>query len=329
VVNQFTQALDDLYTTTWQKRLPGVFDNIFTAAPFWFWLKDKGKLRPVRGGRFLETNLEYGQNSTVQWIARGGTVAMNDFKFLTVAQYQWRYLVANILRFGVDEQQNSGDSRIIDWVNAKLNNTEESLTSTLETTLAAGSGAATLPAASIDGLQFLVPDFGNVASSSFNAGGIDPSVYTWWQNQAIDMTGLSFAVNGVDKMRHLLNLCMNNRRMDAPDIILSDMSSYELYEATVIPAYRTSNNRLADMGFDNQSYKRIPMVWSPALSQRMYFLNTRFIEFVYDPGYFFDMTEWKAIPNQVNDRAAQVELACSFMTNRRRVLGVLSTIDTP
>jgi hypothetical protein len=329
VVNQFTQALDDLYTTTWQKRLPGVFDNIFTAAPFWFWLKDKGKLRPVRGGRFLETNLEYGQNSTVQWIARGGTVAMNDFKFLTVAQYQWRYLVANILRFGVDEQQNSGDSRIIDWVNAKLNNTEESLTSTLETTLAAGSGAATLPAASIDGLQFLVPDFGNVASSSFNAGGIDPSVYTWWQNQAIDMTGLSFAVNGVDKMRHLLNLCMNNRRMDAPDIILSDMNSYELYEATVIPAYRTSNNRLADMGFDNQSYKRIPMVWSPALSQRMYFLNTRFIEFVYDPGYFFDMTEWKAIPNQVNDRAAQVELACSFMTNRRRVLGVLSTIDTP
>lgn len=329
MVNQFTQALDDLYTTTWQKRLPGVFDNIFTAAPFWFWLKDKGKLRPVRGGRFLETNLEYGQNTTVQWIARGGTVAMNDFKFLTVAQYQWRYLVANILRFGVDEQQNSGDSRIIDWVNAKLNNTEESLTSTLESTLAAGSGAATLPAASIDGLQFLIPDFGNVASSSYNAGGIDPSVYTWWQNQAIDMTGLSFAVNGIDKMRHLLNLCMNNRRMDAPDIILSDMNSYELYEATVIPAYRVSNNRLADMGFDNQSYKRIPMVWSPALTARMYFLNTRFIEFVYDPGYFFDMTEWKAIPNQVNDRAAQVELACSFMTNRRRVLGVLSTIDTP
>jgi len=329
VANQFTQALDDLYTTTWQKRLPGVFDNIFTAAPFWFWMKDKGKLRPVRGGRFLETNLEYGQNTTVQWIARGGTVAMNDFKFLTVAQYQWRYLVANILRFGVDEQQNSGDSRIIDWVNAKLNNTEESLTSTLESTLAAGSGAATLPAASIDGLQFLVPDFANIASSSFNAGGIDPSVYTWWQNQAIDMTGLSFAVNGIDRMRHLLNLCMNNRRMDAPDIILSDMNSYELYEATVSAAYRVSNNRLADMGFDNQSYKRIPMVWSPAITERMYFLNTRFIEFVYDPGYFFDMTEWKAIPNQVNDRAAQVELACSFMTNRRRVLGVLSTIDTP
>lgn len=329
MANQFTQALDDLYTTTWQKRLPGVFDNVFSAAPLWFWLKDKGKLKPVRGGRFIETNLEYEQNSTVQWIGRGGTVAMNDFKFLTVAQYQWRYLVANVLRFGIDEQQNSGDSKIIDWVNAKLNNTENALISTLETQLAAGSGAAVLPAPAIDGLQFLVPDSGNVASASFNAGGIDPSVYTWWQNQAIDMTGLSFAVNGVNKMRHLLNLCMNNRRMDAPDIICSDMASYEMYEDTVLPMLRITNNRLADAGFQNQTFKQIPMVWSPAISERMYFLNTRFIDFVYDPGYFFDMTEWKSIPNQVNDRAAQIELACCLMTNRRRVLGVLSTIDTP
>jgi hypothetical protein len=328
MANQFTQALDDLYTTTWQKRLPGVFDNIFTAAPFWFWMKDKGKLKPVRGGRFLETNLEYGQNTTVQWISRGGTVQMNDFSFLTVAQYQWAYLVANILRFGVDEQQNSGDAKIIDWVNAKLNNTEESLISTLETALSGANGASVTPQ-SISGLQFLVPDYANVASSSYNAGGIDPSVYTWWQNQAIDMTGLSFAVNGIANMRHLLNLCMNNRRMDAPDIILSDMSSYEYYEDAVLPMLRITNTRLADAGFENQTFKKIPMVWSPALTARMYFLNTRFIEFVYDPGYFFDMTEWKAIPNQVNDRAAQVELACSFMTNRRRVLGVLSTINTP
>ncbi len=328
MVNSFTQALDDLYTTTWQKRLPGVFDNIFTAAPFWFWLKDKGKLKPVRGGRFLETNLEYAQNTTVQWISRGGTVAMNDFKFLTVAQYQWRYLVANILRFGIDEQQNSGDARIIDWVNAKLNNTEEALISTLETSLAGSVGSTAVPP-QIDGLQFLVPDFANVASASYDAGGISPATYTWWQNQAIDMTGLSFAVNGIAKMRHLLNLCMNNRRMDAPDIILSDMTSYEYYEDAVLPMLRINNNKLADAGFENQTFKRIPMVWSPAITGRMYFLNTNFIEFVYDPAYFFDMTEWKAIPNQVNDRAAQVELACSFMTNRRRVLGVLSTINTP
>ena len=329
MANQLTQALDDLYTTTWQKRLPGVFDNVFASAPFWFWMRDKGKLKPVRGGKNIETNLEYAQNTTVQWIGRGGTVAMNDFKFLTVGIYQWRYLVANVLRFWTEEQQNSGDAKIIDWVQSKLNNTEEALISTLETQLAAGSGAANLPAPAIDGLQFLVPDFANIASASYNAGGIDPSVYTWWQNQAIDMTGLSFAVNGISNMRHLLNNCMNNRRQDAPDIILSDQNSYEYYEDAVQPMLRINNTKLADAGFDNQTFKRIPMVWSPSITARMYFLNTRFIEFVYDPSAFFEMTEWKSIPNQVDDRAAQVKLACTMMTNRRRVLGVMSTINTP
>jgi hypothetical protein len=323
--NSITVALDDLYTTTWQKRLPGVSDNIFQAAPFWFWLKDKGKIRPERGGRNIEVNLAYAANNTVQWLTRGGTVSLNDYKFLTVGIYQWRQLVANVMRFGVDDQQNSGSERILDWVNQKLDNTEDSLVTELETRLAAGAGAA---ANAIDGLQFLVPDSGNVASASYNAGGIDPSVYTWWQNQAISMTGISFATQGISKMRHLLNLCMNNRKSDAPDIILSDMNSYELYEDTVLPQLRFTNNKLADAGFDNQTYKRIPMVWSPSLSQRMYFLNTRFIEFVYDPAYYFDMTEWKAIPQQVNDRAAQITTFCTFLTTRRRVLGVLNTIDT-
>jgi hypothetical protein len=322
----FTQALDDLYTTTWQKRLPGVFDNIFQSAAFWYWLKDKGKIRPMRGGRFLEVNLQYGKNTTTQWITRGGTVAMNDFKFLTVGQYNWRYLVANILRFWIDEQQNSSDSKIVDWVNAKLDNTEEALVDNLETALTGGAGSATNQ---IDGLQFLVPDAANVASASFNAGGIDPSIYTWWQNQAITMAGLSFAINGIANMRHLLNLCMNNRRMDAPDIILSDMLSYEYYEDAVLPMLRIGNTKLADAGFENQTFKRIPMVWTPAITARMYFLNTRFIEFIYDPSAFFDMTDWKPIPDQVDDRAAQVKLACSFVTSRRRVLGVLDTINTP
>lgn len=326
MVNSITLALDDLYTSTWQKRLPGVADNIFASVPFWYWMRDKGKIEPQRGGRIIEYNLAYAQNTTVQWLTRGGTVAMNDYKFLTVGQDNWRQLVANVLRFGVDDQENSGSERILDWVNQKLDNSQESLESTLETALTGGNGASSN---SINGLQFLVPDAANVASSSYNAGGIDPSVYTWWQNQAITMNNLSFAVNGVNKMRHLLNLCMNNRKMDKPDIILSDMTSYEYYEDTVLDHYRTSNNELADAGFQNQTYKRIPMVWSPSITARMYFLNTRFLKFIYDPAFFFDMTEWKPIPQQVNDRAAQINLFCCLLTNRRRVQGVLDTINTP
>lgn len=320
-----TEVLDDLYTTTWQNRRPGIADNIFAATPFWWYLKEKGKIEGTRGGKWLEYALMYGKNTTVQWITKGGAVQMNDFKFLTDAIYNWRYLVANVLRYGVDEQMNSGSNKIYSWVNEKLDNTELSLVDNLETALAGGSGAATNQ---IDGLQFLVPDAANVASASFAAGGIDPSVYTWWQNQAINMTGKSFSVFGIANMRHLLNLCMNNNRMDAPDIIVSDMNSYEYYEDTALPQLRFEDKAMADMGFTSQSYKKIPMVWTPVISNRMYFLNTRFLKFTYDTAYFFDMTNWKDIPNQVNDKAAQIVTACAFQTNRRRVLGVIDGIDT-
>lgn len=323
-VPSITQALDDLYTTTWQNRQEGVADNVFNATPFWFWLKDKGKLVPQRGGRTIEENLEYASNSTVQWIARGGTVDMSDFKFLTVAIYQWRYLAVNILRFWVDEQQNSGKNVILNWVKQKLDNSEQSLVEQLETNLAAGSGSAAM---AIDGLQYLVPDV--PSQSGNNAGGIDPSIYTWWQNQMTDMTGLSFAVYGVSKMRTLLNNCMQNRRMDAPDIIVSDQTTYEYYEDNSLNYLRTPNTKLADLGFANQTFKGIPMVWSPQISGRLYMLNTRYLKFIYDPAVFFDMTEWKPIPAQGNDRAAQILSACAFTTNRRRVHGVMKNITTP
>lgn len=323
-VPSITVALDDLYTTTWQNRQEGVGDNIFDATPFWFWMKDKGKLVPQRGGRIIEENLEYAQNSTVAWLARGGTVAMNDFKFLTVGQFNWRYLAVNVLRFWVDDQQNSGKNVILNWVKQKLDNSEQALVETLETQLAAGSGSATN---AIDGLQWLVAD--DPTSSSNTVGGIDPSVYTWWRNQTYNFTSKSFAVYGVAQMRTTLNNCMQNRRMDAPDIILSDQSTYEYYEDTALNYLRTPNTKLADLGFANQTFKGIPMVWSPAVTGRMYFLNTRFLKFTYDPQVFFDMTEWKPIPAQGNDRAAQILTACSFTTNRRRTQGVIYNINTP
>jgi hypothetical protein len=52
------------------------------------------------------------------------------------------------------------------------------------------------------------------------------------------------------------------------------------------------------------------------------------LKFKYDPQMNFDMTSWKEIPDQVNDRAAQIVLAGNLTTGRRRVHGVIHTIDT-
>lgn len=348
-INTITQFLDNLYTTTWQNRMEGVADNVFNATPFWFWLKDKGKLKAQRGGRFIEENLEYASNNNIAWLDKGSTVTLNDYEFLTIAQYQWRYLSASIVRFGTDDQKNVGKAKILSLVNSKLDNTEQSLITEFETRLVGGSGAitantTTAQAAAFDGLTCLVAN--DPAGSTFGGngvavGGIDSSTsngqYGWWRNQTINMTGVSFATSGVAKMRLMLNNCMNNRREDRPDILLSDQRTYENYEGSVLTYYRTMNRKLADVGFENQTFKGIPMVWTPAITGEdsatpaagaLYFLNTSFLELVYDPALWFDMTEWKAIPDQVNDRAAQIVSACTLTTNRRRVQGVMYNMDT-
>lgn len=329
-----SEVLDNLYTTTWQNMKSTVMDNVFNALPFWFWLKEKGRMETVEGGRFLTEPLQYATSDSVKWIGRGGTASMNDFQFLTIAKYDWRYLVGSIVRFGVDDQQNRGKNEIISLMNSKMENVRTSLESEMETRLFGGQGSVSAGTTTndnpaFDGLQFLVPDSGNVANSSYNAGGIDPSVYTWWQNQATSAAGKSFATYGISLMRTLMNNCTNNLKMDKPDIIFSGQTPFEYYEDTVLPVYRVSNNKLADMGFENLQFKGVPMLWSPSCaSTRMYMLNTNFIKFAYDPMMMMDMTSWKDIPNQVNDRVAQIITACTFKVSRRRCQGILNNIDT-
>ena len=316
------EALDNLYTTTWQNMKSQVADQIFDATPFYFWLKSKGKMKTVSGGRFITEPLQYAKNDNVTWIGRGGTVSLNDQEFLTVAYYEWRYLVASIVRFGVDDQKNRGKNQIINLMMAKLQNARDSLISELESRLFAGEGSSQN---AMDGLLHLVQDDPTASST---VGGIDQSANSWWRNQSINMTGVSFASSGVENMRKMLNNTMNNLKMDAPDIIVCGQQPYEFYEDNLLSYYRITNNKLGDAGFQNQVFKGIPMVWSPSCGNRMYFLNTRFINLVYDPALFFDMTEWKAIPDQVNDRAAQIVSAMQLTVSRRRCQGVIYGIDT-
>jgi len=299
-----------------------VIDQIFDATPFWFWLKDKGKLKTENGGRYITEPLQYAKNESVSWIGKGGTVSMNDYEFLTTAKYDWKYLVGNLVRFGVDDQQNRGKAQIISLMNAKFENTKNALVDELEGKLFADTATGN----EIDGLQHLVAD---TVSDSVEVGGINQSTYTWWRNKTTTMTGLSSATYLVPKMRTMLHDCSNNLAMDMPDIIVSGQTPYEYYEDVAFDKYQVQNTRLAEMGFANQVFKGIPMIWSPSCDNgRMYFLNTRFLSFTYDPMMNFEMTEWKPIPDQVNDRAAQIITAGTFMTSRRRCHGVLHTIDT-
>lgn len=319
VVN-LTEALDNLYTTTWQNMKAEAQDQIFDGSPFWFWLKEHGGLEPVEGGRFITEPLRFAKSTRVKFIGRGGTVDLSDQEFLSVATFEWRYLTDSIVRFGVDDQQNRGKNAIMKLMDSKLANSKDSLADQMETSLFGAQAGL-----SFNGLLDIVPD----DPTTGIMGGINAATDTWWRSQTKDMTTLSFGVNGVTQMRTMFNNCGKNLGGNFPNIIVSGQTPYEFYEDSVIEQKRISNKKMGDAGFESIQFKGIPLVWSPsAAATRMYFLNTKFMKFTFDPQLNFDMTEWKPIPDQVNDRAAQIIVAGNLVTGRRRTQGVLFNIDT-
>ena len=319
VPQSLSEVLDNLYVSTWKIIKKDLADNIFDSTPLFAWLRMKGRIEDQVGGRHIEMPVIYRKNERVKWIKRGGTVSLADQEFMTETKWDWKFLVAPIVRFGVDDQMNRGKAQIFNYVAAKLENAQLSLEDNLETTLFASTTTD-----GFDGLQKLVAD----APGTGVVGNIDPNLDSFWRNKFQTMASSSFGTNGVNNMRAMVNNTSQNKKNDRPDIIISGQDPYEYYEDAILGKYQFENKALADLGFQSQTFKGIAMTWSPANTDRMYFLNTRYLKVIRDPGLWFDMTPWKDIPNQVNDKAAQIISALAFVTNRRRVQGVIFSIDT-
>lgn len=324
-VQSITEAIDNFYTATWVNMKSEVEDQIFEATPFWFWMKENNGLDSLEGGRYIPEKLSYAKSDRVQFIGRGSSMEMSENEFLTEAIFNWKYLADSVIRYGVDDQQNRGKAKMVDVAKAKLAQSQDSLTDKMEESLLATNTSDSL---NFDGLQDLVPDD---PTASVEVGGINQNTYTWWRSQSTDMTGQSFSVYGQARMRTMMNNCSKGKASGRTNLILTGQTPYEYYEDSVQEQKRIVNSKLGDAGFENIQYKGVPMIWTPqsAANTRMYFLNVgKHLKFRYDPMMFFDMTEWKPIPDQVNDRVAQIILAGNLTTNRRASLGVIHSIDT-
>ena len=132
----------------------------------------------------------------------------------------------------------------------------------------------------------------------------------------------------VADMRNLMNTLTKYAESEVKDIFLmTTQTIYEAYEDEGYEKTQVVNQKLYDAGFDTLNFKGRPLMWAPSCpSGNMYFINPNYIQLMIDPDYFMQMTEWKPIPDQVNDRVAQIVSACNLVTSRPIAEGVLSGI---
>jgi hypothetical protein len=291
-------------------------DQIFTATPFWYWLYSKDRIRREEGGQFLGIQLLYGKNNTVKTIGRGGQISIAKTDNITTAKFDWKTLAGSLVRYYDDEKKNRGKNQIMNWIKTDLRTLELSMVDSLETMLLSdGTGNGGLD---FDGLSNLVS-----STSGQTVGGIDSSTYTWWDNKRYTWVG-------GDSIHKNFRKAYNNASIgnDHPSFVLSPQAAYEAYEDALVNLLRVTDSPpgLGDMGFEVLRFKGSGVTFSNNAAfptDKIYFLNERYMELVIDAGSEFEMTEWKPIPDQL-DRVAQVVLRANLVVNNRRMQQVIT-----
>ena len=322
-VPSWTQNIDNIFTSTWAYRRNDAIEQAYYKTPFIKWLKEKGKVEEVRGYRRIEIPLEYGSNDTARWITKGSTVPLTEGELLTMAYEDWKYVAVTVLRYGTEDQQNRGKARIIPYVERKLNAAERSLWEELERVVFADGTGINEP----NGLQNIVDvgASGDLSPVTGTVHGLNRATYTWWRNQSKVATGV-MSIYLIPDMRSLMNRITTFSRLEINDLaMVTTQTVFEAYEDESLELLRFSKGDTGDPSFGNLTYRGRPIMWARSCpSGKMYFINAEYLKLVIDPDYFMDMTEWKTIPDQVNDRVAQIVCAMQMITTRPVALGVLT-----
>ena len=295
---------DTLLSTTLANYRSTLTDNVFTARPLTFKLMEKGRIRMLNGGTKIVEPLIYGQNDTVGSYSGFDTIALTPQTGISAAEYEWKQYAASISMSGIEEAKNNGEQEIINLLEAKIMQAEESLREGFnQMFFADGTGNG---GKDWNGLANLVEATGSV-------GGIDPadSGNSFWasyeenSSAALTLAQMSTAYNSVS---------VGN---DHPDVLLTTQTLFEKYEALLLPVLRYTDSKTADAGFQNLLFKSAPVMYDVHCpSGVFFFLNSKYITLVGHSGKWFQQTEFIR-PEDLDARYALI-MCYGNMTLRNR-----------
>ena len=331
-----TRTIDNAFVTTWYEIRTEAIDNILDATVVWAALKGAGCMKPQEGGDLITRTIRYGR-ATATEIEKGDTLPQGESELETMAIWRWRTIASHVQRNMFDDQKNRGKAKIKDLVGTKLKAAREALTEKFEDSLF-NTHVTAETGKLFQGLNDLVPLTADRATGTY--GGIArPTAYaaeangvevpstgnTWWGPKYLPGTLSSIEDDLLTDMKRLYNSIHNNQ--EAPNLIITTQEIFELYEEfamDISQIVKDESTRLADLGFEVLRFKGKPLIWTPDLDEaNMLMINTNHVEVVNDPGYWFEMSEWKPIPLQP-DRIAHIICFSNMISAQLRRHGRLT-----
>ena len=271
---------DALLSTTLANYRDQLTDNVFNDRVLTNHLMSKGRIRMVNGGTKIVEPLIYGQNTTVASYSGYDPISLTAQTGITAAEYEWKQYAASIAISGIEEAKNNGEQEIINLLEAKIMQAEESMREGFNT-MFFGDGTGN-SGKDWNGL-------GNLIEASGTVGGINRATAgnEYWQSYeqntagALTLAQMATAYNTVS---------VGN---DHPDLILTTQTLFEKYEALLQPQLRYTDTKTADAGFQNLLFKAAPVVFDAAApTGNMYFVNSKYLTLVGHSGKWFQQTQF-------------------------------------
>jgi len=279
--------IGDLVTTTLRNRTRKLANNVTRNNAILRELSKRGNgLMPFDGGRVIDQEINYANNTNATWYAGYETVAINPQETFSMAEFDMKLLAVAVSISGEEMLKNSGAERSINLVASRVQNAEDTMDNVVAGSMysdGTGSGGK-----EIGGLQLLV-----AKTPTNTVGGISRSTWPFWAN--IAQSGTTFTGAAIQASMNTLYLQLV-RGNDGPKIILADNTSYAAYLASMQTIQRVTDPDWASAGFKNLAYMgNVPVILDggyqgstapppgPAIggspASTMYFLNTKYLHF--------------------------------------------------
>jgi len=267
---------DAILTTTLANYRKTLADNVFTARPLTYWLMNKGRIRMVNGGTKIVEPLVHALNTTVAPYSGYDSINLTAQTGISAAEFDWKQYAVSIAISGIEEAKNNGEQQLINLLEAKIMQAEESMKEGFNV-MFFGNGSLSN---SWNGL-------GNLVEASGVVGGIDRATNAYWRSYE-ENTALTLTLGQMTTAYNTISV-----GSDVPDTVLTTQALYEKYESLLIPNLRYTDTATANAGFQNLLFKSAPVMYDTACpAGEVYFLNSKYLTLVGHSEKWFAHTDF-------------------------------------
>jgi hypothetical protein len=267
----------EIVTTTLRSHPSEVADNVSQHNALYRWMKSKGKIKTVSGGYEIIRPVDYANNQTYQRYSGYDTLNVQASDVLTAARYPWVQAAVHVTASGAELRMNAGKEQIVDLAEARLKNALSTASNFMSLDLYSNGALAN----QMGGLASIIQTNG-----AGTVGGIDAGTFGFWANKFREISGSNTWTKATIKGEMNALYLSLVRGADKPDVIVSTHDFYAAYWESLQDLQRFASADSAAAGFQSLMYAgNIPVIFDSntnfaTTGERMYFLNTKYLELV-------------------------------------------------